>query len=167
MGAAGAAGSQQIDRGRRRIGGELRAENGARWVEHGLIGAAFAMHHVRQECRRHHGGGHSPFIKARGHIKILRAGGVASDIRYAVQRDTVLGRPVVFFHRPGVVPRGKSAQLLPTAALFAGTMVTAAQEQQIFVIAKGQTLGRFIHVHTVHLRCVFQGDYIGAVLEHL
>lgn len=50
---------------------------------------------------------------------------------------------------------------------FASAMASAANEQQVLIISKGQSISFPVYIDTLYIGCIFKCQHIGAMLIHL
>lgn len=87
-----------------------------------------------------------------------------ADIGNVVQRHTVGSSPDVSNSGCWIAVSGKSAQLIPAAALFSGTVPGTAQQQKIFIITEGEAAVCLIHVHIFDIAGILESENIGTLL---
>ena len=95
---------------------------------------------IPQKHGRYHGGAHSPFPKSRCHEPVRPPGGIVSDKRDLICRDTVLGRPAgrrMAFRIPGIAHllQRRKAAVFPSVS---GAVTSPAQQQITFVLPEGK-----------------------------
>ena len=65
------------------------------------------------------------------------------------------------------MPPDKIPQFPPIATFFTSSVVSAPDEQQVFVVPERHTRLLLAQIHAVHIRCVLEGNDIRAVLIQL